>query len=188
MSTKDITRRQAVLALMVFGLSAAQSQASRAELVLNFPLKGDARLSKEASSTLLYGATRLLGAIQLAELDREQAAAQAKEGVAILDKARQMFGELQKRVGSAPVDISKVTLRREEVSRILSMHKIAVPKTMDELSRLAMLEVNRFLEVAREMNFGSVQRARSATLQFSTAVNRLLDVGVLVSELAETAQ
>jgi hypothetical protein len=37
------------------------------------------------------------------------------------------------------------------------------------------------------MSFESVRRARTTTLAFSEAINRLLDVGVLVSELAETA-
>ena len=58
---------------------------------------------------------------------------------------------------------------------------------MDELSRLAVSEVDRFIAATKEMGFESVQRARTTTLAFSEAINRLLDVGVLVSELAETA-
>ena len=169
------------------GLALA-STAAHAELVLNFPLKGDATFSRDASATLLAGARQIMSAIQMAEIDRQKASGILKDGMLYLEKARQMFAELQKRVGNAPINLEKVKLRRDVVARIQSMHKISVPKTMDELSRLAVIEVDRFIGSTKEMGFDSVQKARDTTLTFSEAINRLLDVGVLVSELAETAE
>lgn len=185
MHTKGMKRR-GVFSLAV-GLVAATGTAVHAELVLNFPLKESLKLSREASATLLYGATEILGSIQMAEFDREKASSKLKAGVSFLEKARPLFTDLAKRVGQAPLHPDKMPLRKDSVERIVRTHKIAIPKTMDELSRLAVSEVDRFIAATKEMSFETVQRARNTTLTFSDAINRLLDVGVLVSELAETA-
>ena len=136
---------------------------------------------------LLYGATEILGSIQLAEFDRDKASGKLKGGISSLEKARPMFTDLAKRMGSAPLYPDKMALRKDAIARIVNTHKITIPKTMDELSRLAVSEVDRFIAATKEMGFESVQRARNTTLTFSDAINRLLDVGVLVSELADTA-
>ncbi|MDP2334809.1 MAG: hypothetical protein Q8M19_29370 [Reyranella sp.] len=185
MHTKGMKRRGA-FALAV-GLAAMSAGAARAELVLNFPLKEYSKLSREASATLLYGATEILGSIQMAEFDRDKASSKLRAGISYLEKARPLFTELSKLVGQAPLHPDKMPLRKEAIGRIVSTHKIIIPKTMDELSRLAVSEVDRFIAATKEMGFESVQRARTTTLAFSEAINRLLDVGVLVSELAETA-
>jgi len=188
MSAKDLIRRR-ILAFVV-GVSTATTAIGtvHAELVLNFPIKGDTKLSKEASATLLYGAYQILGAIQQGEIDRDKAQGTLKGGVALVEKARGMFMSVQKLAGSAVLNPEKVKLRREAVARIQAMHKIVIPKTMSELSQLAISEVDQFLGATKEMGFENLQKARSTTLTFSAAINRLLDVGVLVSELSETAE
>jgi hypothetical protein len=180
--------RRSLVGLIVVGATPFVARSATAELVLNFPLKGDNAFSRQASAALLYGATQILAAIQMAEIDRDKASSNLKEGLSYLEKARQMFAEVQKRAGSAPLNPEKMKLLKEAVARIVSTHKITMPKTMDELSQLAMSEVNRFMAATKEMGFDSTQRARSTTLTFSAAINRLLDVGVLVSELADTAE
>ena len=185
MPTKDMTRRRVFCGVAVAAMAPA---AASAELVLNFPLKGDARLSRDASSTLLYGASQILGAIQLAEIDREKASGRLKEGLVYLDKARGMFQAVQKMAGSAPLNPAKAKMLPEGLARIQNVHKITIPKTMDGLSALAISEVDRFIGATKEMGFDSLQKARQTTLTFSAAINRLLDVGVFVSDLAETAE
>jgi hypothetical protein len=60
---------------------------------------------------------------------------------------------------------------------------------MSELSLVHGVYFNRARSLWEgvRLSFESVQNARNTTLAFSDAINRLLDVGVLVSELAETA-
>lgn len=186
MHTEDM-RRRALFGLAI-GVAMASASGANAELVLNFPIKESLKLSREASATLLLGATEVLGSIQMAEIDRDKASSKLKTGISFLEKARPMFAELSKRVGQAPLYPDKMPIRKDVVARIVNAHKVAMPKTMEELSRLAVSEVDRFIGVTKEMSFESVQKARSTTLAFSDAINRLLDVGVLVSELAETAE
>jgi hypothetical protein len=184
MSAKNLTRRAltgiGLLGLMFGGTSA------QAEIVLNFPLKVDPRLSRDASSTLLYGANQIFTAVAMAEAgDRDKANFQVRAGIVQLEKARQMFLEVQKRVVGAPIDMGKVTLQKAQIDRILATHKFEFPKNTEALAQLAVVEVNRFLNTARELSFENVQRARTDTLAVSSAIARLLDVGVLVSALAE---
>jgi hypothetical protein len=188
MPTKSLKRRGVIALGALVATSVARIGPVQAELVLNFPLKGDSKLSREASATLLYGASQIFAGIQQAELDRDKATDKLKEGVAYLAKARSMFSAVQKYAGTAPLNPEKVKLLREAVIRIQNVHGLKViPKSMDELSQLAISEVDRFMEATKGMSFESVQKARATTLTFSTAIHRLLDVGVLVSELAETA-
>jgi len=186
MPSIDLNRRS-VIALSTGAILAAALSARplRAENVLNFPLKADPRLAKDASVMLLVGATAIMSAIQLSETDREKANAQLKLGIADLEKSRALFIEVQKRLSPTAIDMKKVTLGSDQISRIVSVHKLELPKSMDRLAQVAVAEVTRFLDAAKEMSFENVQKARNGTLLFSTAVNRLLDVGVLVSALAD---
>jgi hypothetical protein len=50
---------------------------------------------------------------------------------------------------------------------------------------LAIAELDRFLSTAQEMSFDNVQKARAGTLSFASGINRLLEIGVMVSSLAD---
>jgi hypothetical protein len=74
------------------------------------------------------------------------------------------------------------------LARIMSVHKLSMPTTTGGLSRLAKEEVDRFTSQMKELKFTDVRSARVSTLRASEMIHRLLDVGVLVSALAEAAE
>jgi hypothetical protein len=173
------------LALLLAAVSFA-GPVARAEIVNNFGPLVDPGLSRNASSTLTSGATIVMSAITMAESgEREKATAQVKNGIATLNKSRMLFSEIQKVLGSSPIDINKAGLPKAQIEQIAQRYKIEMPKTTDALVKLAIAELDRFLSTAQEMSFDNVQKARAGTLSFASGINRLLEIGVMVSSLAD---
>jgi len=160
--------------------------AAHAEIVNNFGPLVDRKISTTASYSLLQGATLAMNAINSAEGgEPKKAAEQLQAAISTLEKARAQFREIQKIVGSTPIDMSKAGLPRPQLDQIARRYGIELPKTTDALTQLVIAEVDRFFNAMKEISFDGVQKARAGTLSYSSAISRLLDLGVLVSALAD---
>jgi hypothetical protein len=176
-----------VFVAVFFVLTMLAPSIARAEIVNNFGVLADSKLTKSASMALTRAATLVIAAVNVAEGDREKADSQMKAAVAQLTEARQLFLEIQKQVGSVPINVEKVGLPYGQLQQMAKSYGVEMPKTADGLARLALSEVERFLAAAQQMSFGTVEKARAGTLSAAMAVKRLYDLGVMISALADGA-
>ena len=109
-----------------------------------------------------------------------------EKGIASLEQTRAMFETVEKVVAVKKIDRSKVKLGGEVLARIVDEYKIELPSTTGGLARIAMAEINTFIGQMKAVKLTDPQSARAGTLILSRSLKRLMDVGVLVSALAET--
>jgi hypothetical protein len=169
------------------------SYEARAEIVYNFGTAVNRELSKKASSQLTQAIPGVTAAIALAESasegpDREKANIQLRSALAQVKQARTLFEEIRKQIGKAPIDFSKVRMSKVDLDQRAERYKIKpLPQNTEALADLAISEIDRFLGSTADVSFGDVLKARSGAASIGEAIDRLYQVGTLVSALADGA-
>jgi hypothetical protein len=166
---------------------------ARAEIVYNFGGTVDPKMSKEASSQLTAAIAQVAYTISVAEsasqpADREKANLQLQSALEQLRISKKLFAEIKKRIGKVPIDMNKATMSKQELDRRASRFKVQIPQNTEMLADLTISEIDGFLQSTSDISFGNVQKARAAAVSIGEAINRLYQIGTMVSALADGAE
>jgi hypothetical protein len=186
-----LNRRAAIsLVSALVGVTLGGHEA-HAEIVYNFGTTVDRELSKKASSQLTQAIPGVAAAIALAESaseasGREKANFQLQSALAQVKQARMLFEEIRKRIGKTPIDMTKVRMSKIDLDQRAERYKIKpLPQNTEALADLAISEIDRFLSSTADISFGDVLKARMGVASIGEAIDRLYQVGTMVSALAD---
>jgi phosphoglycolate phosphatase-like HAD superfamily hydrolase len=186
-----LNRRGAIGLVSALAGVALGGYEARAEIVYNFGTTVNRELSKKASSQLTQAIPGVTAAIALAEsasqgADREKANLQLRSALAQVRQARTLFEEIRKRIGKAPIDMNKVGMSKIDLDQRAERYKIKpLPQNTEALADLAILEIDRFISSTADVSFGDVLKARMGAASIGEAIDRLYQVGTMVSALAD---
>lgn len=189
-SVVTVVVHAAALCVMLMGSLIASARIGLAENVLEFPYPEVADPAKQASTKLLEAASTALQAMKQAELGEVKAANnQIQEALAALKKSKEEFTAVAEKIKSHKIYYEKVPkeVGGVPILAILESYKIERPRTAGELAKIALNEVNLLTVAMNDLKFGDLLASRAGVLKFSGALRRALDVGVVISTLADAA-
>ena len=165
--------------------------AAFAENVLEFPFPEVVTPARQASAELLDAASKALAAMRQAELGETDAAnQQLLEALSELEQSREGFTAVGRQIQDRPISLDKAPkeINGVAIDRILATYKIEMPRTTRQLANIAVGEAVALREAIGALRFEPKGASRTAVFRVSQALHRALDVGVVVSMLADAAQ
>ena len=139
---------------------------------------------------MLDAASTILRAISQAELgDVEGANGQLREAMSVLDQSEKAFTAVAAQLKDRPIDYAKAPkeIAGVPIERILDQFKIPPPKTAGDLAKISLNEVDTLRKAVGDLKFGQKSASRAGVFRVSGALRRALDVGVVISMLADAA-
>lgn len=161
---------------------------AQSEIVYNFATPSLQAISREASSALLAGVAQLFTSLRYAEMgDEAQAYNSLRDARENLSEAREKLINIKEKGGVVLVRFGSDSPQVARAAEALTKRGYPSPSNVSDLSSVGVQEIDRFLQLLKDVDFRDRSKIRDKTVNIGIYLNNLLYVGTLVSTVADNA-
>ena len=188
--TGSIHRRGCIALAIAVVCTGVCGTSATAEYVNEFPFPEVTKQAHEASAVLLEGISMTFRAIAQAERGNQDGArGNQKEALSLFTRSQELFSQVRREMRVRPISLVKAPkmFAGRPIEAIFASYKLAVPKSTAELAAIADGQLTAYKKAVELINFGERSASRAQIDEMTRQLRSLMELGLIISALADAA-